>query len=76
MMLVGVDATHPSPESSQGVPSCVGIIASIDAILGQWPAAFAFQEWQKEILSALESLFCLGCDYGRSITINNTLKTS
>ena len=56
-MLVGLDVTHPSPGSSEGAPSGVGIVASVDSTLGQWPAAFAFQEGRKEMVTALEDLF-------------------
>jgi hypothetical protein len=56
-MLVGLDVTHPSPGSSEGAPSGVGIVASTDGTLGQWPAAFAFQEGRKEMVTALETLF-------------------
>jgi len=56
-MLVGLDVTHPSPGSSEGAPSGVGIVASTDGTLGQWPAAFAFQEGRKEMVTALETMF-------------------
>lgn len=56
-MLVGIDVTHPSPGSAEGAPSGVGIVASVDSTLGQWPAAFAFQEGRKEMVTALENLF-------------------
>jgi eukaryotic translation initiation factor 2C len=56
-MLVGLDVTHPSPGSTEGAPSGVGIVASVDGTLGQWPAAFAFQEGRKEMVTALEEMF-------------------
>ena len=56
-MLVGLDVTHPSPGSTGNAPSGVGIVASIDGILGQWPAAFTFQEGRKEMVTALETMF-------------------
>ena len=56
-MLVGLDVTHPSPGSTSTAPSGVGIVASIDGTLGQWPAAFAFQEGRKEMVTALQPMF-------------------
>jgi hypothetical protein len=55
-MLVGLDVAHPSPGSSEGALSGVGIVASTDGILGQWPAAFAFQEGLKEMVTARETM--------------------
>jgi eukaryotic translation initiation factor 2C len=56
-MLVGLDVTHPSPGSVEGAPSGVGIVASTDSTLGQWPAAFAYQKGRQEMVDALETLF-------------------
>jgi eukaryotic translation initiation factor 2C len=56
-MLVGLDVTHPSPGSSEAAPSAVGIVASVDGTLGQWPAAFTFQEGRKDMVTAREDMF-------------------
>jgi eukaryotic translation initiation factor 2C len=56
-MLVGLDVTHPSPGSAPNAPSGVGIVASINGTLGQWPGAFKFQEGRKEMVTALEDMF-------------------
>ncbi|KAK4198626.1 ribonuclease H-like domain-containing protein [Triangularia verruculosa] len=40
-MVVGYDVTHPTnlaPGAGENAPSLVGLVASIDADLGQWPA--------------------------------------
>lgn len=55
-MLVGLDVTHPSPTSTTDAPSIVGIVASVDAWLGQWPAELMLQTGRKEMVSALTSL--------------------
>jgi eukaryotic translation initiation factor 2C len=56
-MVVGIDVTHPSPGSKDGAPSVAGIVASIDKVLGQWPATFDIQESRKEMVTALEGMF-------------------
>ena len=55
-MVVGIDVTHPSPGSSSTAPSVVGIVASIDPWLGQWPAELAIQTARKEMVSELKVL--------------------
>lgn len=55
-MVVGIDVTHPSPGSSSTAPSVVGIVASIDKWLGQWPAELAIQTARKETVSGLKVL--------------------
>jgi eukaryotic translation initiation factor 2C len=42
-MIVGVDVTHPSPDSHQSAPSIAGMVASINGSLGQWPGVLAIQ---------------------------------
>lgn len=37
-MVVGRDVTHPSPGSADSAPSVAAIVASVDKMLGQWPA--------------------------------------
>lgn len=56
-MVVGIDVTHPSPQSRGSAPSVAGIVASVDRTLGQWPAALSVQESRKEMVSALKELF-------------------
>lgn len=55
-MVVGVDVTHPSPGSAPNAPSVVGIVASVDKWLGQWPADLRIQESRKEMASELDSM--------------------
>jgi len=55
-MVVGIDVTHPSPGSSSTAPSVVGIVASVDKWLGQWPAELAMQTARKETVCELKAL--------------------
>ena len=55
-MVVGIDVTHPSPGSVKGAPSIVGIVASVDNKLGQWPASIRVQEGRKEMVSELTDM--------------------
>ena len=55
-MVMGVDVTHPSPKSAKGAPSIVGVVASVDARLGQWPASIRIQESRKEMVSELTEM--------------------
>ncbi|ETI24054.1 hypothetical protein G647_03423 [Cladophialophora carrionii CBS 160.54] len=55
-MVVGLDVTHPSPDSSQSAPSVVGIVASIDGHLAQWRAEISIQESRKEMVLSLAEL--------------------
>lgn len=59
-MVVGYDVTHPTNLSgnTSGLPSLVGLVASIDEHLGQWPSASWAQQGKVEMLSeALEEAF-------------------
>ncbi|TVY52831.1 Protein argonaute 1B [Lachnellula cervina] len=56
-MVVGLDVTHPSPGSKDSAPSVAGIVASVDKVLGQWPADFRIQESRKETVSGLYDMF-------------------
>ncbi|KAJ8105143.1 hypothetical protein ONZ43_g7544 [Nemania bipapillata] len=51
-MVVGYDVTHPTnvSGSSEGMPSLVGMVASIDSDLAQWPGTTWIQEGRKEML--------------------------
>ncbi|PYH42413.1 putative RNA interference and gene silencing protein (Qde2) [Aspergillus saccharolyticus JOP 1030-1] len=53
-MLVGIDVTHPSPGSSSKAPSVAGMVASVDANLGQWPAELRVQTSRQERVSDLD----------------------
>ena len=55
-MVVGIDVTHPSPGSASNAPSVAGMVASVDAWLGQWPADLRIQEPRKEMVSELDSM--------------------
>lgn len=55
-MVVGIDVTHPSPGSASTAPSVVGIVASIDKTLGQWPADLAIQPPRQEMVTGLQPL--------------------
>ena len=55
-MVVGIDVTHPSPDSVKGAPSIVGVVASVDNKLGQWPASIRIQEGRKEMVSELTEM--------------------
>ncbi len=55
-MVVGIDVTHPSPDSVKGAPSIVGVVASVDNKLGQWPASIRIQEGRKEMVLELTEM--------------------
>lgn len=55
-MVIGIDVTHPSPGSKDGAPSVAGVVASINGLLGQWPATYSIQESRKEMVTALERM--------------------
>lgn len=58
-MVVGIDVTHPSPGSASAAPSVAGIVASVDAKLGQWPADIRIQASRQEMVSALDDMLKL-----------------
>ncbi|KAI9821501.1 MAG: hypothetical protein M1832_003349 [Thelocarpon impressellum] len=55
-MVVGIDVTHPSPGSQKGAPSIAGLVASVDARFGQWPASIRIQEGRKEMVTELKAM--------------------
>ncbi|KAI9780847.1 MAG: hypothetical protein M1839_006474 [Geoglossum umbratile] len=65
-MVVGIDVTHPSPGSASTAPSVAGIVASIDARLGQWPADIRIQASRQEMVSGLDELLTLRLKYWRA----------
>ncbi|KAI1322123.1 ribonuclease H-like domain-containing protein [Xylariaceae sp. FL0255] len=56
-MVVRIDVTHPSPDSSAEVPSIAGMVASIDSSLGQWPVILTLQKGGQEMVANLEGMF-------------------
>lgn len=54
-MIVGYDVTHPTnlPRDTEGLPSIVGMVASIDRDLSQWPATAWTQGTGQEMTSDL-----------------------
>lgn len=58
-MLVGLAVTHPSSGSIRSAPSVVGIVASVDAQLVQWPADIRIQPARQEMVSELDG-FSMG----------------
>ncbi|EXJ65833.1 uncharacterized protein A1O5_11074 [Cladophialophora psammophila CBS 110553] len=55
-MFVGLDVTHPSVGSLDVAPSVVGMVSSIDQLLGQWRASVVIQERRKEMVWGLKDL--------------------
>lgn len=52
-MVLGIDVTHPSPDSATNAPSVASMVASIDKFLGQWPAALRVQKGREEMVADL-----------------------
>lgn len=52
-MIVGYDVTHPTnlPRDTEGLPSIVGMVASIDRDLSQWPATVWAQATGQEMVN-------------------------
>ena len=55
-MVVGIDVTHPSPGSIEGVPSIAGVVASIDKKYAQWPASIRPNPSRKEMVDNLDQM--------------------
>lgn len=56
-MIVGIDVTHPDPNSSSRAPSVAAMVASINQYLGQWPATAAIQKQSRqEFVDGLKDL--------------------
>ncbi|KAI0391746.1 Piwi-domain-containing protein [Xylariaceae sp. FL0594] len=53
-MVVGYDVTHPTDAAgnTEGMPSLVGLVASTDPDLGQWPGVTWMQEGGQEMLDS------------------------
>lgn len=56
-MVVGIDVTHPSPDSRSTAPSIAAMVASVDKRLGQWPATLSIQSTaRQEMVSSLGAM--------------------
>ncbi|KAI0390066.1 ribonuclease H-like domain-containing protein [Xylariaceae sp. FL0594] len=56
-MIVGIDVTHPSPGSTSAAPSVAGMVASVNAQLGQWPGVLNIQaKSRQEMVSDLKGM--------------------
>ena len=55
-MLVGYDVAHPGFDSAETAPSIVGMVASVDKHLNQWPASLEAQERRKEETTCLDAM--------------------
>ncbi|OJD25785.1 hypothetical protein ACJ73_02841 [Blastomyces percursus] len=56
-MVVGIDVTHPAPGSLPTAPSIAGMVASVDKVLGQWPASIRLQQQARaEMVSDLDQM--------------------
>ncbi len=55
-MIVGIDVTHPSPDSRKSAPSVAGVVASINDRYAQWPASIRVQTGTKEMVTDLTQM--------------------
>lgn len=56
-MIVGIDVTHPDPNSSNIAPSVAAMVASINAHLGQWLATSSIQSRSRqEFVNGLKNM--------------------
>lgn len=55
-MVVGIDATHPSPTDCENFPTIAAVVASTDGRLGQWPGDISLQTSKREILDKMTEL--------------------
>lgn len=47
-MMVGIDVTHPGPNSREGTPSIAAVVANIDDNFVQFPASLRIQQHSKK----------------------------
>lgn len=47
-MIVGIDVTHPDPNSSNRAPSIAAMVANTNSNLGQWPATTSVQARRRQ----------------------------
>lgn len=55
-MIVGIDVTHPAPNSLEGTPSIAAVVASLNGQYAQWPGSIRTQESKKETVTALQAM--------------------
>lgn len=56
-MMVGIDVTHPGPNSREGTPSIAAVVANIDDNFVQFPASLRIQQHsKKEMLDELRDM--------------------
>lgn len=56
-MIVGIDVTHPDPNSSNRAPSIAAMVASINSNLAQWPATSSVQRRRRqEMVDSLKDM--------------------
>lgn len=55
-MVVGIDVTHPSPDSQSNAPSIAAIVSSYDANLSGWAADVRIQHSRVEMVEGLTEL--------------------
>ncbi|KAI0668264.1 Piwi-domain-containing protein [Trametes maxima] len=57
-MVMGIDVTHPSPNSQPGSPSIAAVVASVDDNFVQFPASLTLQksDWNKDSKEMVEKL--------------------
>ncbi|EOA82417.1 uncharacterized protein SETTUDRAFT_173223 [Exserohilum turcica Et28A] len=55
-MVVGIDVTHPAPGSASNAPSVSAMVASVDNVLGQWPATLRIQKSRQENVDDLAGM--------------------
>ncbi|KAK5706094.1 hypothetical protein LTR97_001080 [Elasticomyces elasticus] len=55
-MLMGIDATHPLPGSSDSAPSIACVVTSVDEYLNQWPGSIRTQTGRQEMVTKLKDM--------------------
>ena len=55
-MVVGIDVGHPSGESAANAPSIAAMVASVDRLLGQWPASVSLNPRRQEMVENLKEM--------------------
>jgi len=48
-MVVGMDVTHPGPNSIQGAPSVTAVVANVDDMFAQFPVSLRVQKGKEEV---------------------------
>jgi eukaryotic translation initiation factor 2C len=47
-MMVGIDVTHPGPNSREGTPSIAAVVANVNDSFVQFPASLRIQQHSKK----------------------------